>query len=338
MAAEFDRNAFLSALETPKDAADKAAELGATFGNRGAKRIYFVGCGAPNRMMAIVQYWLEHLSGELEIRRYFPAEFISQKPSRIDENTIVILGSKSGTTKETVAAANFLKEAPCKTIGITEMASSPLAKAVDHALLLGETEHANTGIFMALLGFAAGFLKEVQDWNLYDKVMCSLNALPEALAVSIEANEGRSTEEARLYKDDRILYEIAAGPCFATAYIVGVCILMEMQWLHSFPVEAAEFFHGPFEIVDETTPIIALLGEDPSRPQAERAVRFCRRVTERLMIYDSKDFAMPGIDKEVRAFLAPIVLQAVLERFAEHLSVWHNHPLSTRRYMGVLDY
>ncbi len=57
---------------------------------------------------------------------------------------------------------------------------------------------------------------------------------------------------------------------FTTAYVLGVCVLMEMQWMHVSRFIAAEFFHGPFEIVDETVPLILLVGEDPSRPEAER--------------------------------------------------------------------
>src|SRR4030095_6047527 len=113
-------------------------------------------------------------------------------------------------------------------------------------------------------------------------------------AKTAAANDRRAAEEARLYKDDRILYHVASGPMFTTAYVFGVCILMEMQWMHSMPLEAAEFFHGPFEIVDQTTPLVLLLGEDPSRPLMERVDRFCKKYTERLVTYDSRDFAMPG--------------------------------------------
>ena len=56
------------------------------------------------------------------------------------------------------------------------------------------------------------------------------------------------------------------------------------------------------------------------------------------MIYDSKDFAMPGIAEEIRPMVAPMILESALSRFPEHLAVWHNHPLSTRRYMWKMEY
>ena len=81
---------------------------------------------------------------------------------------------------------------------------------------------------------------------------------------------------------------------FTTAYIYAACFLMEMQWMHAFPLSAAEFFHGPFEVFDKETPLVLIMGEDPSRPEAERVLAFCRKYLAEPIIYDSRDFAMLG--------------------------------------------
>ena len=318
-------------------ALDGAAALGRQLAPE-IDRIYFVGCGGPNRVMLSLQYWIEHYSPSLEVRRYFPAEFMTQNPRRLDERTLVVLGSKSGTTSETVDAAEFCKTLPCRTVGVTQTEDLPLAKAVQHPFLMGNTDGAHAAMFMILQAFVGGLLAEKDGWPLQDKLMSSLRALPQVMADTAAANDKRSAEEARIYKDDRILYHVAAGPVFSTAYVFGVCVLMEMQWMHSVALEAAEFFHGPFEIVDQNTPLVLMKGEDPSRPLMDRVERFCKKYTERLMIYDSRDYEMKGIDPEIRPIVAPYVLQAALRRIADRLAVWHAHPLSTRRYMWKTDY
>ena len=338
MATDFDRAGFLAGLETASREKHKAADLGAELARRRPKRLYFVGQGAPNKQMSVVKYWAERTVRDLEVRLYYPAEFVHQDPPMLDQDTVVVLGSHSGTTPETVRAAEFLQEKGCPTVGITQKADSPLAKAVNWPLLYGESQEGYYAMYLLLQALAGSLLKDREGWELHDEVMRSLDALPEALADTIEASEARATEEARLYKDDRVLYTVGAGPMFSTAYVFGVCVLLEMQWLHCHPVVAAEFFHGPFEVVDQTTPLILLVGEDPSRPEAERVVRFCKRYTERLMIYDSAQYEMKGIAPEVRPIVAPFVLEAALSRLAEHLAVWHNHPLSTRRYMWKTEY
>ena len=52
-----------------------------------------------------IEYWILQLSDSLEVRKYYPAEFMEQKPVKINNKTLCIFGSKSGTTKETVKAA-----------------------------------------------------------------------------------------------------------------------------------------------------------------------------------------------------------------------------------------
>lgn len=337
MAIDVDKNAVIRGYSEALAGIDAAAELGKKLAS-GIDRIYFVGCGGPNRLMLTLEYWIQHYSPTLEVRRYFPAEFMTQNPARFDERTLVVLGSKSGTTEETVAAAEFVRSRPCKTVAFTTSADLPLAKAVQHVLLTGEAAGATAAQFMLTMAFTGGLLAAKDNWPLFDKLMSSLRALPEVMADTAVLADRRATEEARLLKDDRILYHVAAGPAFSTAYVIGVCVLMEMQWMHSVALEAAEFFHGPFEIVDQNTPLVLIKGEDPSRPLADRVERFCKKYTERLFIYDSADYEMKGVAPEIRQIVAPYVLQAALRRVAEHLAVWHNHPLTTRRYMWKTEY
>ncbi len=337
MATDVDKAAIVKGLATSVKAIGEAAALGNKLAGN-IDRLYLVGCGAPNRIMLGLEYWLQHYSPAIEVRRYFPAEFITQNPARFDERTLVLLGSKSGTTQETVEAAEFLTKRPCVTLGVTQTADLPLAKAVQHPLLMGETNESHTGMFMIMQAFIGALMAAKDKWPLQEKLMASLANLPQAMADTQAGNDKRAAEEARLYKDDRILYHVASGPMFNTAYVFGVCVLMEMQWMHSHPIEAAEFFHGPFEIVDQSTPLVLLLGEDPSRPLMERVVRFCKKYTERLMIYDSKDFEMKGIDAAIRPIVAPYIVEAALIRIAHRLAVWHNQPLSTRRYMWKTEY
>ncbi len=337
MASDIDKDAIIQNLKIASENIFKAESLGSELADS-IDRIYLIGCGAPNRIMLGLQYWLEHFSPSLEVRRYFPAEFLTLNPPSLDEKTLVLLGSKSGTTPETIEAAKFLKGKPCHTIAVTQTKEVPLALAAQHVLALGDLGEWHNGMFMVMQALIGGILDKKGEWPLQKKLMRSLANVPRLLADTKLLTDQRTAEEARLYHKDKIIYQVASGPVFGEAYVFGVCTLMEMQWMHSYPIEAAEFFHGPFEIVDQDTPLVLMVGEDPSRPLMERVVRFCKKYTERLIIYDSVDLPMPGVDNEVRCIIAPLVLGACLERLSEHLAVWHNHPLTTRRYMWKTEY
>ncbi len=337
MAEDVDRAGIVKTLQQAVATVPDAYAFGRSLA-RDIDRVYLVAHGSANRAMLGLAYWIEHFSPTLEVRRYFPSEFVTQNPARLDSRTLVLLASKSGTTPETVAAAEFMRDKPCLTIAFTLTADRKLAGLAQTCLLTGDTSESFVALYMLMQAVIGGILTGRGEWGLGEKLLASLARLPEATAAAAADNDRRAAEDARIYKDDRTLYLVASGPGFTTAYTFGVCILMEMLWLHAYPIEAAEFFHGPFEIVDRDTPLVLILGEDPSRPLMERVVRFCTRYTERLMIYDSRDFAMPGIDAEIRPIVAPYVLQAALKRMSARLSVWHAHPLTTRRYMWKTEY
>ncbi|PYE49975.1 fructoselysine 6-phosphate deglycase [Deinococcus yavapaiensis KR-236] len=335
-AAPIDHARITDGLAEALRVKNEAARLGMALAPT-VDRVYLVACGAPNRVMLALEYWLDQTRTQLHVKRFFPAEFVTLEP-RLDERTLVILASKSGTTRETVDAARYLQDKPCQTLAVTSTADALLARAAKRTLLIGDTEQAHTGIFIALQALVGGLMHARDGWPHLDALLRSLDALPEVLVEAARQNDARALEDARTYQHDRTLYHLASGPMFATAYVFGVCMLMEMQWMHSIPVEAAEWFHGPFEILDASTPVMLLLGEDPSRPLAERALAFCKKYSSRLMIYDSLDYPMHGIDPVIRPIVAPFVLQAALNRFAEHLSELHGHHLDTRRYMWVTEY
>lgn len=335
---KLSREKFLAEMSRAVKEKENAAKLGSELGKKGYKRLFLVACGAPNRTMSVIEYWIRRYTSNLEVRRYFPSEFIHQNPKSIDDKTLIIIGSHSGTTKETVASAEFVKDKPCTTVCITQKSNSPLAKKVHKTLIYGESKQGYSSFFILILALISAFLKEIDDWPYHQEIMSSLDALPSALADAIESVEEKAIKQARSFKDDTLLYVIGGGPMYSAAYVFGVCILAESQWMHVIPIVAAEFFHGAFEAVDGNIPVFILLGEDPSRPEAERAVRFCKRFTDRLVVYDSQNFEMKGVYPKVRPLVAPHIMVAALRRFAEHLAVWHKQPLSTRRYMGRMEY
>jgi fructoselysine 6-phosphate deglycase len=338
MTPDFSRKEFLDSLTQALQVKDEAAKLGTELAKNGIKNIFFVGCGAPNREMGAIKYFLDRDAKRLETYLYFPAEFTNLAPAKLDPDSLVVLATHSGTTPEMLQTAEFVKQYNCKTVGITQFADSPLAKNVQHTLIYGKSKQSYSAKFIIILALMASIMKEIEGWKLADKIMKSLEALPSALADTAESSDQRGSDEAHLYKDADFMMIMGSGPNYSTAYAFGICVLMEMQWMHTHVGEAAEFFHGPFEVLDQNTPVFLFKGEDASRPIVERVERFCKKYTERLVVYDSKDYEMKGIDPEVRAIVAPMILSSAVDRFPEHLSIWRNHPLSTRRYMWKFEY
>jgi len=336
---QFNKPGFIGQFTGVLDQFENAERFGKEFASDGINRIIFVGCGAPHYMMRLLAYWGQKSAVNTDIRVYYSAELISQDPAAIDEKTLVIMGSHSGTTRETLDAAEYLHSKPCKTIAITQEQASPLGLATKICLPYGKTTQGYFSAYiLAQTLFSAFLYQREQGWKFHQALMDSLPKLPSALADAKEANLANALAQAKTMVDENLLYVLGAGPMYTTAYVFAACFLMEMQWMHAHALTAADFFHGPFEVVDRSIPLLVLIGEDASRGEGERLKRFAAKYAGNTLIYDSRDFEMKDIHADVRPIVAPFILDSALTGLVEELAVLRSHPLTTRRYMGKVDY
>jgi fructoselysine 6-phosphate deglycase len=189
-----------------------------------------------------------------------------------------------------------------------------------------------------MLELVFGLLSIKEGNKKFDDVVSSLENLRPILEKEKEKTLEKAKEFAQSYKDENVIYTMGSGANYGIAYWFAICLLMEMQWIHSHALHAGEYFHGPFEILDKDVPIIQIVGLDETRPLEERSLEFTQRYGERIVVLDAKDFDLTGVEESVKGYIAPVVLQTVLRQYAEKLAEARNHPLSTRRYMWKVPY
>ena len=169
-------------------------------------------------------------------------------------------------------------------------------------------------------------------------MMQVLGRLPELLPAVKEAAEERAERFARVFGEEEFFITTGAGICWGEAYSYACCIFEEMQWIKAHPSHAGEFFHGTFEILTGQTPLLILQGEDRTRSLLDRVITFARKFTNKVELIDTRDYELRGVPEDLRGYLSPLVISAVLSRYSDHLSGFRKHPLSTRRYMFKIDY
>ena len=55
-------------------------------------------------------------------------------------------------------------------------------------------------------------------------------------------------------------------------------------------------------------------------------------------MFDTKDYALEGIDEDMRKYVAPTVTSAQLERVSAHFEHIREHSLEIRRYYRTVEY
>lgn len=220
---------------------------------------------------------------------------------------------------------------------MTGHADSPVAQAADFSVVnFAADDTSSESFYIQSLLLAKAM---TCDDAAFDALVTKLEALRAALLQAKQQFEPRAEELAHHFADHENFHIFtSSGNAWPEAYYFAMCILEEMQWLRTRPVHASDFFHGPLELVEKGVSVIALKGEDAARPMVDRVEAFAPRVTDSLVVIDTAEFALDGLDQETRALVVPAVLAAVCERLSVYIERERRHPLTVRRYYRRIAY
>jgi len=335
----FDPDRFLSIQGTAVSLATDIRTAVAGAIADGAENVFFLGAGGAGILMQPAFNLLRRAStfpAFLELN----AEILEEGHVHLGERSIVIIPSLSGTTAEAIEIIAYVKERGATVLSFTKDAQSPVAQASDTTFTVPAADDTSSeSFYVQSLYVALAIMAERGEYADWDRTVAELQQLSAGLLAAKEAFEPRAaTLAAELAAGEDYHIITGAGSVWAEAYYYGMCILEEMQWIRTRPVHASDFFHGTLELVEKGVSVISFKGEDASRALSERVEAFVPRVSDRLTVIDTADFALDGISADVRAFVAPAVLATVLERLSAHIEQVRRHPLDVRRYYRRLTY
>ncbi len=305
---------------------------------KGYKNLFLIGSGGSYAMFIPFEHYLTTQS-HIQAYCLIAAELMATGHNQLSSDSVCILTSSSGTTPETVAAAEYCRSKGATTICISGSYQVPYAKDADYPIINKMDDFsASDSDYLLLYMLVFAFMNKAGDFDDYEDFCKNLSVMPEAL-ISVKEKSDRFCEDfAEKYKDENYHLLIGSGSLWGETYSYGMCVMEEMQWIHTKAVKAAEFFHGTLEIVEKDTSVMLIMGEDNSRDMCERVRHFAAKVTDNLTIFDTKDYELPGINSKYRPLLCPIVMTAILDRLSIQLEAKRGHSLSIRRYYRKMEY
>ncbi len=314
--------------------------------SKSVKHVFFVACGGSLSIMHPAKFLMDQHSS-LPSDVYNAAEFTARAPRSLDKNSLVILCSMTGTTKETTAAAEFARSKGAATIGLTVEPASPLGRAVDHVVgfeapyTTGVPIDAKNSNYSRIYQIVMGLIALTGGEDLTETLIDSLYALQPTIDRAQAAFASIFEDYAPRFAKKDVIYTVASGASFGAAYSFAICVLMEMQWINSQAIHANEFFHGPFEVLDKDRAFILMKGLDSTRPLEERADEFLHRFgsAENILVLDAEKLDLSGIDPIFRGNVVPLIFFDSLWRFAYKIADLRKHKmLEGRRYMKKIVY
>ena len=303
--------------------------------------VFFVGCGASQADLYPAKYFLAKNARRLRTEVIVANEFVYAPPVTAGEESIVITCSLGGNTPETVEASKKARELGCPVICLTNKKDSPLYQNADYPIVHGffESYSAKMQKLTICLELAVEILEQFEGFPAYEDMITGCRKIYGVIDAAIPYATHFAEQFGERYKDDKVLYVTSSGPTAQVAYTFSSFICMEMQWIDSGSFHTGEFFHGPFELVEEGKPYLLLVNDGPTRPMDLRALSFMERFGAKVTVIDAKDY---GLDKEIPAsvkeYFNPILIDGILRPFGEALAAARSHPLTMRRYMWKLEY
>ncbi|PKL21410.1 MAG: phosphosugar isomerase [Spirochaetae bacterium HGW-Spirochaetae-4] len=304
-------------------------------------KVYFAACGGSIAALYPSKYLLEKESVKLNRVGYYSSnEFVLATPSALDKNSLVIACSHQGDTPETVEAIKLAQQRGAATVAFTYKSGSEITEYGDYEIVYDwgpESSPANQKASRSLK-LVGSLLKELEDWKHYGSFIEGFDRLDTVVKRASEQLAEYGSEFADANKLEKVIYTVGSGANFGSAYMEDICILKEMQWIHSSSIHSGEFFHGPLEITDTETPFLLMLGDGRTRAMDERVLTFLKRYGRKIYLLDVRDLGISVIDESVVEYFSPLLLNNVVGVLNKALAVAKKHPLSTRRYMWKVSY
>ncbi|WP_309118211.1 glutamine--fructose-6-phosphate transaminase (isomerizing) [Paenibacillus sp.] len=228
------------------------------------EKMYIVACGTAYHAGLVGKFAIESLT-RIPVEVDIASEFRYRDPI-VSDNTLVIVVSQSGETADTIAALQESQRRGAKVLAITNVAGSTIARQADYVLATKagpEIAVASTKAYTAqllafeLLGLYFAQTLRTLDDETRSSLIDGVKQLPHQVE-KLLANADEIKWFAESIRDRRSVFFIGRGLDYAVALEASLK-LKEISYIHSEAYAAGELKHGSLALVEEGTPVIALV-------------------------------------------------------------------------------
>ncbi len=243
-----------------------------------AERIYIIACGTSYHAALVAKYALAKLA-DLSVEAVISSEF--QESCRVDGKTVILAITQSGETADTLKAVQVAKAGGAKVACLTNVVGSSITREsniVCHIYAGPEVSVVATKTFAAqvayLLLLAIHLARERSlSKSKADELIKRLGGISDVMRAVLTGVEPQVKKLARQYRSAQHIYLIGRGIGYPLV-IEGALKLKEITYIHSEAMPAGELKHGTLALIDQGTPVIAVV------PPGESRVRMAGNVEE----------------------------------------------------------
>ncbi len=296
-------------------------------------KIFIVACGTAYHAGIVGKYYLEQLA-RIPVEVDIASEFRYRSPL-VDENTLTLVISQSGETIDTLAALKEAKRLGSRTLAITNVVGSSIAREADQVIYtwagpeiaVASTKAYTTQVVsVCMLAIYIANMRGTLTSEQIQSLIKGLRELPAQAHELLEDVEPIKTFAQR-YGFAEDVFFIGRSLDYAVA-LEGSLKLKEISYIHAEAYAAGELKHGTLALIIDGVPVIALATQHDVYEKTLSNIKEVKardavvigiglKGDEQLAKYVDHTIYIPATDK----YLAPILTVIPLQLLAYYAAV-----------------
>ncbi|MBS3795241.1 MAG: glutamine--fructose-6-phosphate transaminase (isomerizing) [Candidatus Thorarchaeota archaeon] len=286
---------------------------------------YLVACGSSFNAGLVGTYYFNRLAG-ISVTPAIGGQFKPMYGNTVDEDTLCMLVSQSGETKDIMDVLDLMKDKGAgKTLGVLNVIGStlmfgaddyiPMACGYEVSVPATKTYFSQTIIFAYLatrLGMRNGTLDKSEGEAIIDSLK---NDLPGLTQKTIDRTGILAKNLARTMLDVPDLYCLGYGLTDGVAR-EGALKVKEICYNHAEGMYSSEFKHGPLSIVTDGYPVIFVTTTEDSWMVINHINEVSCRGGRTIIVGEKEDKLTPYVENETDYLVIPessTVLNPILD-------------------------
>ena len=310
-------------------------------------KILVIACGTAYHAGMIAKYAIEKWA-KIPVEVEIASEFRYRDPI-IDKDTLVIAISQSGETMDTLMAIRHAKAAGARVLAVCNTNSSTIPRESDAVLYTHagpEIAVASTKAFLTqviaiyLIGLhlaqVRGVMQDAEVANLYYEML----ELPGKIEQILETVEPIRTLTRSFAQSESVLF-LGRNIGFPVA-LEGALKLKELAYMHAEGFAGGELKHGPIALIDQGTPVIAILPASHEHALDEKMLSNIQEVKARgarVIVIAQESDEVVGAEHIIRiphasSIFQPILATVPLQVFAYEMAICRGNDVDQPRNLA----
>jgi glucosamine--fructose-6-phosphate aminotransferase (isomerizing) len=290
-----------------------------------SENIMMLACGTSYHAALLGKYIFEEFPGT-KVNTELASEFnyYSQPP----KTDLALAITQSGETADTLRATRRLRGAGCRVVAITNVVGSTISRIASDVIYTNagpEISVAATKTFMAELValYWLGLKCLPMDTRRQSAMLLDLRQMPSKIQHVLD-NPVVIKEQAHFLANHTSVIFMGRGINYPIA-LEGALKLKEISYIHAEGYAAGELKHGPFALLDESTPVVAILTLDNTHDAMLNNIREVKaRRSPVIVLADERDNSMFDIaDAVIKIPHAPPLFSPLVNLVALQLLAYY---------------